>query len=148
MITANSTETACNGIAVRELGRFLRLATRLKNQPMTMFSACIDHAWHALLEDKERYESFCRSECGTVLGHLSSEECESKKIFSLAWTKAYEEEYGPLPAVWFADKAGVIDAEAYERFRSTGELLASWSCTPSSGGISPSSAPQDRPAVN
>ena len=119
--------------AIEELSKFLVLAGEIR-KPMTMFSAFIDEAWHDLLSDPEAYAEFSNAACGSVIGHIAGTAPEvigGEPYFG--WTSSYQERYGPLPSIWFADKTGRIDHEAHEHFVSTGEIRAAWSCTPSSG---------------
>ncbi|MEU6233689.1 hypothetical protein [Kitasatospora sp. NPDC047058] len=52
----------------------------------------------------------------------------------MTWVAACEEAYGRLPEVWFTDENGTIDSAAHNRYQETGQVWASWKCSPAGGG--------------
>ncbi|MER6912540.1 hypothetical protein ABT354_12795 [Streptomyces sp. NPDC000594] len=114
----------------RELGRFLAIAgQRFENGegPAGMFSRAVDAVWHRMLTIPG-YAAFSIEHAGTVLGHR-----ETNGSGPISWVAVYEEEYGPLPGIWFTDADGVLDKAALARYEETGEVVAEWDCVPTTG---------------
>ena len=116
-----------NTEAREELRRFLILATDLQ-KPLTMFSAYIDDAWHELMKDEAAYLEFCQSISGRPIEHVPSG--KDNPIVCIEWLKEYEARYGDLNPLWFADIDGNVDSLSYGAYRRTGEIYASWRCSP------------------
>ncbi|GIG55729.1 hypothetical protein Lfu02_01010 [Longispora fulva] len=119
--------TVSTGRAREELGRFFLIAALADSAP-EMFSAFIDAEWHRLL-GTGAYDGFCDQLVGHPVGHR-----EDAGYGQITWVQRYHEQFGPLPAEWFADAAGTIDHSAYDAYRSTGAVTASWNCSPASDG--------------
>jgi hypothetical protein len=124
-----TTPTAITPAAVKaELGKFLSLAGML-GHPLQMFSELIDAEWHRLLDDPDTYEAFCAAHDAQPLGHA-----ETVGHGEIRWISDYCREFGDLPPVWFANSRGVVDQASYDRYRRTGAVIASWDCSPTTGG--------------
>lgn len=119
--------------AQAELAKFFALTTEL-DKSLTMFSEFVDKAWHDLLDDPVSYESFCLEECGRVLSHIPSDP-HSNPIVVVEWVGEYEERFGQLPPVWFADEHGVVQEDSYRDYLDSHTVVASWRCTPSTGSV-------------
>ncbi len=119
--------------ALSELARFFGLSVEL-DADLTMFSEFIDDAWHRLAADEESFAEFSRRACGRVLGHVPSG--SARPIVEIEWVGAYEARYGDIPRLWFADRDGVVDEDAYADYLATHTIVASWRCSPSSGSSS------------
>jgi hypothetical protein len=113
--------------ALAELAKFFTIATFAGEKP-GMFSRFIDEQWHRLAESSE-YAEFCRASAGAPVVHDPT--CGEGEV---AWLDLYHDRFGPLPAVWFADEAGRIDRTAYESYRGSGTVHASWNCSADTGG--------------
>ncbi|MFJ5735057.1 hypothetical protein [Streptomyces microflavus] len=114
----------------RELARFLAVAGQQfadGGGPAEMFSRAVDAAWHQMLGTPD-YEAFSIEHAGTVLGHR-----EMNGSGPIGWVAAYEEAYGPLPAIWFTAADGVLDEGALDRYKETGTVVAEWDCGPTTG---------------
>ncbi|MBD0712345.1 hypothetical protein BU197_29575 [Streptomyces sp. CBMA291] len=114
----------------RELGRFLAVAGRRLERGegvSGMFSRAVDAVWHRMLGTSEGV-AFGVEHAGAVLGHRAV-----RGSGVVGWVGAYEEAYGPLPEVWFADERGVVDRAAFARYRETGTVVAEWDCVPTTG---------------
>ncbi|MFD0407444.1 hypothetical protein [Kitasatospora sp. NPDC127116] len=119
------------GVELNELGRFFTIAARRIDAGQAapeMFSAAVDSAWHRLVNDPAAHEAFALRHAGRRLVHV-----ESAGSGFVSWVGAYEEAYGPLPEIWFADADGLVDTEALARYRETGEVRAEWNCSPEPG---------------
>ncbi|MEU6244193.1 hypothetical protein [Streptomyces sp. NPDC047024] len=113
-----------------ELGRFFKVAVRrfkAGHPTAEMFSGAVDAEWHRMLSSPA-YAAFCTEHAGTLIGHA-----ENSGFGEISWVTAYEEMFGPLPEVWFADADGQVDAAALARYRETGEVVAEWDCSPTGG---------------
>lgn len=128
MQAASSTATvaATATEAREELGKFFALASMADPAP-GMFSRFIDEEWHRLAEAPD-YADFCEQTAGVVVCHDPA--CGEGVV---TWLDGYHDRYGELPAVWFADEAGVVDTAAYESYRTTRAVSASWNCSASTG---------------
>ncbi|WP_030299067.1 hypothetical protein [Streptomyces katrae] len=110
-----------------ELARFLTIAGqrhRAGYKLPEMFSGAIDAFWHEQL-DAPTYDAFSTEHAGAVVGHNPT-----SGSGAIEWVAAYEEAYGPLPAVWFTDERGRLDGEAFAAYRESGRVEASWNCGP------------------
>ncbi|MCX4666549.1 hypothetical protein OG453_07675 [Streptomyces sp. NBC_01381] len=113
-----------------ELGRFFTISASQfdAGQPVPeMFSAAIDTEWHRLLDDPA-YADFCTQNAGRLINHV-----ENTGYGRISWITAYEEQFGPLPKIWFTDADGAVDEEALARYREAGEVWAEWDCKPVPG---------------
>ncbi|MFF2044157.1 hypothetical protein ACFVVX_27420 [Kitasatospora sp. NPDC058170] len=125
-------------IEITELGRFLSIAGRrlaVGGTAPEMFSGAIDAVWHALAKDSQAHAEFTTAHAGRPLAHI-----EGAGQGRILWVTAYDEAYGPLPEVWFTDESGAVDTATHSRYRETGEVWASWKC-------SPEALPHAEPAV-
>ncbi|MGW3519499.1 hypothetical protein [Streptomyces hydrogenans] len=125
-----SRTTRTTTIEHRELGRFLAVAGRRfvrGDGPAEMFSRAVDAVWHRALAGPG-YADFCTGRAGSVIGHR-----EAKGSGPIGWVTEYEEEYGPLPEIWFTDEEGRLNAAALARYRETGRVVAEWDCVPTTG---------------
>lgn len=110
-----------------ELARFLTIAGRRHRAggtPPEMFSGAIDAYWHDQL-GTDGYTAFSLEHAGAVVGH--SPVSGSGPV---DWVAAYQEAYGPLPALWFTDERGRLDGDAFAAYIETGRVEASWNCGP------------------
>jgi hypothetical protein len=123
--TATAGTTAVE--AREELGKFFALAAMAGHKP-GMFSRFIDEEWHRLAETLE-YIAFCERTAAGVVRHDPT--CGEGVV---TWVDSYHERHGPLPVVWFADEAGVVDTAAYDAYLATRTVRASWNCTADTGG--------------
>lgn len=112
------------GHALTELARFFAV-TADSAQICPMFSAFVDRTWHILLSTPDTYAQFSREACGQVLGHQVS-----LGEGRIPWIPDYENRFGKLPPLWFADASGTVDQAAYAAYRATGEVFHSWDCNP------------------
>ncbi len=114
--------------AVRaELGRFLALAGYRFNSGESapeMFSGAIDAEWHELAGTAE-FAEFSIEHAGAVARHV-----EGRGEGYATWVTAYEEQYGPLPKLWFTNENGEVDEAAFAAYQETGKVWASWKCGP------------------
>ena len=55
----------------KELGKFFTL-TKDKVDDMKMPGGIIDEYWHEMLEDKEKYDEFCKEYAGHYVIHVES----------------------------------------------------------------------------
>ncbi|WP_241002617.1 hypothetical protein [Streptomyces sp. CB01881] len=94
-----------------------------------MFSGAIDAAWHRLAEDIDAHAEFTTVHAGRRLTHV-----RGAGTGHITWVAAYEEAFGPLPEVWFTNGDGTVDSAAHNRYRETGQVWASWNCSPAGGG--------------
>ncbi|MGW2009618.1 hypothetical protein [Streptomyces sp. G7(2002)] len=120
-----------------ELGKFFEISARefeAGNTAPEMFSTAIDAEWHRLLGTPQ-YAAFSSQHAGQVFAHVGS-----YGTGRVSWICAYEEVFGPLPDIWFADTDGTVDREAADRYRATGEVWAEWNCSPVPGD--PETAPK------
>ncbi|MFE6049906.1 hypothetical protein ACFQ6N_04055 [Kitasatospora sp. NPDC056446] len=125
------TTTVTPGVELDELGRFFTIAAHRIEAGQAapeMFSAAVDAAWHRLVSDPAAYDAFALRHAGRRLAHA-----EDAGTGLVSWVGAYEEAYGPLPEVWFTDAHGTVDTEALAHYRETGEVRASWNCSPEPG---------------
>ncbi|MEV7783583.1 hypothetical protein [Kitasatospora sp. NPDC088351] len=133
-----STTTIKPGTELDELGKFFTIAARridAGEAAPEMFSAAIDTAWHQLVNDPAVHEAFALKHAGRKLAHV-----ESAGTGFISWVSAYEEAYGPLPEIWFADADGTVNTGALARYRESGEVWAEWSCSPAPSD--PDAAPE------
>jgi hypothetical protein len=114
-------------VARLELAKFFALAMDAPSPPQ-MFSQFIDNLWHSMLEGKatEDYVDFSVAACGAIIEHVPlSGEGE------VTWVTAYHAKFGQdLPKEWFCNRDGVLDDAAYNEYLRTGDVVASWDCTP------------------
>ncbi|WP_372412082.1 hypothetical protein [Streptomyces luteireticuli] len=131
-ITTTDVESATERQALAELGKFFQLhADRTAagdTSLMPMFSGRIDAAWHRLNDDPQACAQFCTDHAGRQVTHVST----LGRGF-VQWTSDYEARFGALPVIWFAAATGSINQAAYELYRSTGRVEASWNCGPGGG---------------
>ncbi|MGX2997023.1 hypothetical protein JNUCC64_22630 [Streptomyces sp. JNUCC 64] len=114
-----------------ELGRFFRIAGRRFDAGLTapeMFSGAIDAVWHLLAGDAPEHREFTREHAGRELFHQ-----ERSGQGPVTWVREYEEEYGPLPELWFTDVDGTLDTGALARYWRDGTVVAVWDCAPHPG---------------
>ncbi|MFE2723536.1 hypothetical protein [Kitasatospora sp. NPDC059327] len=114
-----------------ELGKFFTIAARRIGVGATapeMFSGAVDAAWHTLVADPAAHDAFALQHAGRKLTHV-----ETKGSGPIAWVAAYEEAYGPLPEIWFADADGTVNTDALAQYRKTGTVTAEWDCGPRPG---------------
>ncbi|MET8542950.1 hypothetical protein ABZW03_20200 [Kitasatospora sp. NPDC004799] len=119
------------GVELDELGKFFTIAARRIDAGEVapqVFSAAVDAAWHRLVADPAVYQAFTLQHAGRPLAHV-----ESAGTGYISWVSAYEEAYGALPEVWFAEADGTVDTGALARYRETGEVWAEWDCSPAPG---------------
>jgi hypothetical protein len=133
-LDAPAVTVATTAQAREELGKFFALAAVAEQAP-GMFSAFIDEEWHRLAESAQ-YGAFCESAAGVVVRHDPT--CGAGVV---TWVDGYHARFGELPAVWFADVSGVVDAAAYEEYRATRVVRASWNCSADGGGDSDFTVP-------
>ncbi|MFJ3787949.1 hypothetical protein [Kitasatospora sp. NPDC090091] len=111
-----------------ELGKFFTITGRrlaAGNTAPEMFSGAIDAAWHLLAADAEAHAEFTATHAGRGLLHV-----EGSGEGFVSWVAAYQEVYGQLPEIWFTDAEGMVNTEALARYRESGEVWASWKCSP------------------
>ncbi|GAA1230764.1 hypothetical protein GCM10009665_21450 [Kitasatospora nipponensis] len=114
-----------------ELGRFFKITARRFDTGQSapeMFSTAIDAVWHQLAEDPQAHSEFTAEYAGREIVHV-----ETSGRGHVAWVAGYEEAYGPLPEVWFADANGTVDVAALAAYRETGRVVAEWNCSPAPG---------------
>ena len=112
-----------------ELAKFFTIADLTDTKP-GMFSAFIDAEWHQMMDnDPAGYAEFCQTAVGHPVGHAPI-----NGAGPIAWLDVYHERFGVLTPAWFADKHGVVDASAYDRYLDTREVSACWNCSPDTGG--------------
>ena len=126
--------TATTAEAREELAKFFTLAA-LVEQPPEMFSRFIDEEWHRLAETAE-YGAFCERTAGAPVRHDTT---RGEGVVS--WVDGYHARFGDLPAVWFADESGKVDAPAYNTYQATRIVRASWNCSADPGGDGDFTAP-------
>jgi hypothetical protein len=118
-----------------ELAKFFAIAKELTDEPLGMFSKCIDAQWHRLAETAD-YSRFCMQAAGQPITHAPiNGEGE------VTWLPAYHERFGALTPAWFADEDGSVDSSAYGAYLDTQTVRASWNCQPTGGddgGFQPS----------
>ena len=119
-----------SGAALEELGKFFATAKRYTErtgEPAFMPVCVVDEVWHDLLNRPDEYLTFCNEVLGQgqTIGHLAI-----KGAGPVEWVSDYEETFGKLPSIWVLRTDDEQDAQAYERYRETGVLYASWDCTP------------------
>ncbi|MFG2812534.1 hypothetical protein [Streptomyces sp. NPDC048410] len=125
-----------------ELGRFFKVTVRRfqdGHAAPEMFSGAVDAEWHRMLDTPE-YDAFCAEHAGTLISHA-----ENSGLGEISWVTVYEEMFGQLPAIWFADADGQVDADAMACYRETGVVVAEWDCSPT-GGDSDDVVPKPRAA--
>ncbi|MFE2723258.1 hypothetical protein [Kitasatospora sp. NPDC059327] len=125
-----------------ELGRFFLITGRRLAAGSTapeMFSDAIDSAWHSLIDDATAHEEFTIAHAGRALIHV-----EGRGEGLVSWVSAYEDAYGPLPEIWFTDASGAVNSESLAHYRSTGEVRASWNCSPEAAPTSTKANPTAR----
>jgi len=110
-----------------ELRKFLALA-ELVDTPPQMFSELIDDEWHALLDDDAAYADLCNATVGHHVGHH-----KDAGHGVISWITDYHRQFGDLPPIWFADNNGFVDQDAYDLYRRTRTVTASWRCQPTTG---------------
>ncbi|MFF1904223.1 MULTISPECIES: hypothetical protein [unclassified Kitasatospora] len=114
-----------------ELGRFFRIAGQRFDAGQTapeMFSLAIDATWHVLAQNTQAHREFTIAHAGQELSHIAW-----AGHGHIAWVKAYEEAYGPLPEIWFTNADGTLNTEALAQYRETGTVVAEWDCGPKPG---------------
>lgn len=117
-------------VAREELAKFFAIADLADRAP-EMFSAFIDAEWHRMLDNQATYRAFCNDAVGHAVGHQPDSGRGTP-----SWLALYHARYGTLPAIWFANEAGEIDAELYGRYLATSPaapLITAWDCTPTTG---------------
>ncbi|MCD9145913.1 hypothetical protein [Streptomyces albireticuli] len=131
-ITTTDVESVTERQALAELSKFFQLHAartgRGDSSFMPMFSGRIDEAWHRLSDDRQAYAQFCTDNAGRQVTHVST-----LGRGPIQWTSDYEARFGALPVIWFAATTGSINQAAYELYRSTGRIEASWNCGPGGG---------------
>ena len=111
--------------AQQELAKFFQLTAENPDE-MLMPRCLVDHAWHELMEDADRYETFCMESVGMrEIGHNPG-----GGYAKIRWVERYEEKHGKLNKVWFTSEDGSFNQSAYEEYLNSGELIASWDCGP------------------
>lgn len=109
-----------NDVAERELSRFLALAAASGEDCAFLMPTCeVDEYWHRLLSQPEAYLAFCDRVAGAPVEHI-----QRGGIARLPWVELYHARHGELPRIWFQDD------NAYASYQRTGEVLASWDCSP------------------
>lgn len=109
-----------------ELGKFFAIAA-MADQAPGMFSQFIDAEWHQFAKSAD-YARFCDQTAGRLITHDPT--CGEGEV---AWLGLYHERFGALPASWFADENGTVDAEAYATYLDTHTVRASWNCSATTG---------------
>ncbi|WP_052807271.1 hypothetical protein [Risungbinella massiliensis] len=108
-----------------ELGKFFMLFGK-GVKGLTMFSGLVDNIWHELLETPIKYHDFCEKTAGKQVAHV-----EMNGVGPIKWVTQYETEFGKLNEVWFMNKHGQLDTQAYKEYQVTGEVKRqSWDCGP------------------
>ena len=103
--------------ALEELSKFFAIATMAEDAP-GMFSTFIDAEWHRLMQTRD-YAEFCIRTVGQEVGHAPIDgEGE------IRWVDKYHQQFGALPAAWFADENGVVDTAALARYLETQTVRA------------------------
>ncbi|MEY9946455.1 hypothetical protein [Kitasatospora sp. GAS1066B] len=123
--------TTTRSVELVELGKFFAITAHRFDTGQSapeMFSAAIDAVWHQLAEDSQAHTAFTERHAGREIVHAET----SGRGF-VAWVTAYEEAYGPLPAIWFTDGNGAVDTAALTAYRETGRVVAEWKCSPAPG---------------
>ena len=115
---------ATNEGAQQELVKFLSLAYD-SNQPCFMFSRFIDNEWHRLEKSSDEYSEFCSKRFGRFIEHRQS--AGSGRI---EWVDAYEQRFGNLSPLWFANDKGQVDFARYTSYEQTHKVIACWDCHP------------------
>jgi hypothetical protein len=110
-------------VARTELRKFLALAA-LAETPLEMFSILIDDEWHKLVADPDAYAAFCETTVGHHVAHV-----EGTDSGEVSWIADYHRQWGELPTIWFTDETGVVDQTAYDLYRRTRTVTASWNCS-------------------
>lgn len=129
-ITTPDSWTVAEADAVRELGRFFQLTreptARDEAGVLPMFSPFVDAAWHRMLDgNPAAYEQFCREHAGVAIEHAPW-----SGSGWVGWVATYEQAYGQLPKVWFADASGRVDPKAWASYALTGTVVTDWECRP------------------
>lgn len=110
-----------------ELSKYLALAVKT-GAKVEMFSPAVDSVWHELLADGDNYRRISLKACGQVVGHdTTSKSAVPEKI---GWIEEYHRQFGRMDDVWFRNHLGDLDVDIYGRYQATGEVVASWDCTP------------------
>ena len=110
-----------------ELAKFLSLAAKT-GEELEMFSPWIDEAWHDKLKIPVAYEKYCKKLFNCTIRH--SERSESSDSSNISWIAEYERQFGELNDSWFRDSSGSLRSTMMEEYLWTGEVYASWDCTP------------------
>lgn len=93
----------------QEVKKYLALAD---SEPMPMFSARVDEAWHQFALFTREYSEFCQAFAGAYLHHNPAESGRSersalpqKPLPSFEdFQRAYELRFGALPTAWFDER--------------------------------------------
>jgi hypothetical protein len=93
-----------------------------------MFSRFIDQEWHRLAETPD-FAAFSMATAGVLVRHDPT--CGEGVV---AWVDDYHNRFGLLPAIWFADETGAVDMAAFNTYRVTRVVTASWNCSADDGG--------------
>ncbi|HKX33391.1 MAG TPA: hypothetical protein VJ302_37280 [Blastocatellia bacterium] len=122
-------ESGERSAALEELGKFFSTAKRYTERtgkPAFMPVCIVDKVWHDLLNRPDEYLAFCNEVLGErrAIGHGPI-----KGTGPVEWVADYEAIFGDLPSIWCFRANGEHDAQAYEQYRKTGILYASWDCS-------------------
>ncbi|HEV3157138.1 MAG TPA: hypothetical protein VGZ00_07280 [Candidatus Baltobacteraceae bacterium] len=112
--------------AKNELGRFFLAAKELhaKENKLAFMPVCfIDTVWHRTLADRTTFDAWTINLVDEKVEHVPN---PGEGV--LSWVPTYERLFGPLPQIWFANPQGIVDHLAYDRYRRTGNIYASWQC--------------------
>ena len=129
--------------AERELARYFALASSTPRR-MEMFSPMVDGVWHDLLTEREKYRRFCHRTCGHVVRHDTTSRSEVPRL--IPWVADYHRNYGSLHPVWFLDEDGQPASHLVSLYLRTGNVVASWDCTPVIETVKPRPAPPQAPS--
>lgn len=107
-----------------ELSKFISIANSEPELFMEMFSPFVDEFWHRIIIEN-RFSDFCKQHSLMFVTHK-----ENKGEGVIPWVEKYQEKYGTLPDLWFANKDGKVDLVASETYNRTGVVRACWDCHP------------------
>lgn len=127
--------TISRELAKEELAKFFSLAAE-SSERMGMFSPYIDNTWHQMEQDGT-IDGFAIEACGRPVSH---NRWNAGPAF-VPWVAQYQEKYGDLPSIWFADEDGKVHEDAYADYCATREVIASWDCNPSTSSSGSKDAP-------
>jgi len=98
-----------------EFKRFFFLVST-RRQPLAMIGPLVDRVWHQFVLFTEKYSEFCRRTAGFFVHHRPDTATTPVPVEAGEnFLRAYEDEFGSLPALWW--KGMSPETEAFYKLR-------------------------------